>query len=160
MCLKQSEAPNGDIWGFFIAKNMKRDWNLLHVLLAHFESESIEDFIDDMSKTDRWTEGQYFSDHLKTDVEKRKAVVYEHLALLSDGAYIKGVELQLNDRGYSCGLFHPRLTNAGHDLLQAMRSDTLWNKVKKAAKEKGIELSIQSLKFLIPFAYKQLFNQD
>lgn len=137
---------------------MKRDWNLLHILLAHFETESIGEFIEDMHKTDRWTEGQYFSDHLKSDTDKRRGVVYGHLELLIDGGYVQGIELHLNDRGFSCGLFHPRLTNAGHDLLQAMRSDNLWGKVRKLASEKGIELSIQSLKFLIPLAYKRIFD--
>lgn len=36
-----------------------------------------------------------------------------------------------------------RLTTAGHDFIDAARSDTVWNKAISVAKEKGIGLTIE-----------------
>jgi hypothetical protein len=35
-----------------------------------------------------------------------------------------------------------KLTSRGHDALQAIDNDTLWSKVKKTAREKGVSLTL------------------
>ena len=140
---------------------MKRDWSLLQVLLAHFESETVEQFLKNMQEPEKWTEGQYFSDHLSGESEDRKAkrIVYEHLRLLADGGYIDGIRITVSlNNQYMVAFSNPRLTNEGHDLLQALRSNGLWEKIKEMAKSKGVELSLTTVKALIPYALKQIFE--
>jgi hypothetical protein len=45
-------------------------------------------------------------------------------------------------------LIHPTLTWAGHDLLDTIRSKTVWERIKYTAKEKGIELTFDAVKEL------------
>lgn len=147
--------------GAFIFETMKRDWSLLQILLTHFESETVEQFLKNIQEPEKWTEGQYFSDHLSGESEDRKAkrIVYEHLRLLHDGGYVDGVSIVVPmDNQYEVAIGNPRLTNEGHDLLQALRSNGLWSKIKEMAQSKGVELSLATVKALIPYAMKQIFE--
>ena len=138
---------------------MKRDWDLIRVILAHVESETLPEFLADLENQKTWIEGQFFSEHLKTEDETKKAkrIINEHLRLLLDGGYIEGVYITKGaDSFYQVSTGDPCLTNQGHDLLQAIRSEGLWPKIKSCAKSLGIEISMQSLKFLIPYALKEL----
>lgn len=139
---------------------MKRDWSLLQVILAHFETETIEKFINDMETPRKWVEGQYFSDKCREleEDEKAQRIIFEHIRLLIDAGYVDGIDIRGGARGndYSYGIYNPRLTNEGHDLLQAMRSEGLWPKVKSCAKTLGVEISMQTLKGLIPYALKKM----
>lgn len=138
---------------------MKRDWNLWRLLLAHVEAETLARYLSEMTEYRQFAEGQFFPEHVKGETEKLKRIVFEHLKLLIEAGLIAGVTVDYGiDGKYSYGLHNPRLTNAGHDFLQAMRSDTLWNKVKSAAKEKGLELSISTVKALIPYALKAVLS--
>ena len=73
---------------------MKRDWNLLLVLLSHFEAETIEQFFDDL-ESDTWSENMLPSEYLKgkDDKEHLKKMVYGHLDLLIEGEFVKDVSL-------------------------------------------------------------------
>ena len=141
---------------------MKRDWSLLHVILAHFESETIENFIDDMKEPRKWFEGQYFSDRCKqlSEDEKAQRIIFEHIKLLINAGYVDGIEINGGARGndYTYAFYNPQLTNEGHDLLQAMRSENLWEKVQETAKKTGIEISIQTLQYLIPSVLKNVLG--
>ena len=141
---------------------MKRDWLLIQTLLAHFETETIDRFLSGMKEQTRWIEGQSFSDHLadNSEEQKMKRIVYEHLRLLIDGGYIDGVDVRVSmDNRYMVAIGNPRLTNEGHDLLQALRSDGLWSKIREVAQAKGIELSLATVKAIIPYALKQIFEK-
>ncbi|WP_324728764.1 DUF2513 domain-containing protein [Lysinibacillus fusiformis] len=45
----------------------------------------------------------------------------------------------------------PRLTWDGNDFLDMVENDTLWNKTKEAAKEKGFEVAKMPLELLVTF---------
>lgn len=138
---------------------MKRDWDLIRVILAHVESETLPEFLADLENQKTWIEGQFFSDYMKNVDEKKKAerIINEHLKLLIDGGYVEGIYVT---KGAGCfyqvSIDDPCLTNQGHDLLQAIRSEGLWPKVKSCAKSLGVEISMQTLKGLIPYALKKM----
>ncbi|WP_075258773.1 DUF2513 domain-containing protein [Herbaspirillum camelliae] len=46
----------------------------------------------------------------------------------------------------------------GHDLLDTIRSATVWNAIKDTAQKKGIELSFEAIKALGAFALKQVLG--
>lgn len=138
---------------------MKRDWDLIRVILAHIESETFLEFINDVESQKTWIEGQFFSNYMKNEDEKKKAerIINEHIRLLQDGGYIEGVYVKKGAGVYyQVSISDPCLTNQGHDLLQALRSEGLWPKVRSCAKSLGVEISMQSLRFLIPYALKQM----
>lgn len=55
-------------------------------------------------------------------------IIAYHLAQLHDAGFIRGKRDTIID-----------LTFSGHQLIEAMRSDTLWNKIKSGMKAFGIE---------------------
>ena len=62
------------------------------------------------------------------------------------------------DGRFGYGIHSPRLTMAGHDLLDTMRSTTIWEKIKTTAKSKGIELTFDAIKALGALALKSTFE--
>jgi len=81
----------------------------------------------------RYTYGQ--------DTPLDETVRVRHLLLLRDAGYIKGVRF---DSLGGPGIASPELTWEGHELLDTIRSRTVWAKVKSMAKDKGLELSFMS----------------
>jgi hypothetical protein len=47
---------------------------------------------------------------------------------------------------------------AGHDLLDTMRSTTIWEKIKVTGKSKGIELTFDTIKAMAAVALKNLLE--
>lgn len=126
---------------------MKRDWDLLRQLLINVEDErTLFDGLDDGDEL------------LPPDEQRRKAdILLGHLELLTNNGYIEGAEVVRalsGFAGYSAG--NPRLSMAGHDLLDTMRSATLWENIKTTAKKKGVELSFDAIKVLGATALKHL----
>ena len=79
--------------------------------------------------------------------------------MLINNGYIEGVQvLRSADGQFSYGLSSPRLTMAGHDLLDTMRSESIWESIKSTAKAKGIELTFDAIKSLGMLAIKQVLG--
>lgn len=95
---------------------MKRDMNLIRLLLLSQEGEKI-----DLSG---YTENQ---------------IIY-HGALLIEAGLIDG-KVQKGVNGEPAGCICIKLTWAGHDFLDAARNEGIWNKVMNGAKSKGISLT-------------------
>jgi hypothetical protein len=75
---------------------------------------------------------------------------------LMEGGYLVGESRQLVGAPASCVANH--MTMAGHQLWADIKRDTVWNKVKDAAKRKGVELSISVIKELAAAAIKSLLH--
>jgi len=103
---------------------MKRDWDVVRRVLTEIE------------EGDRHTL-QYH--------ENKDAAVTAHAFLLLDAGYITAVNATTLD---GRALISPELTWAGHELLDTIRSKTVWERIKQLAKEKGIELTFDSVKLL------------
>ena len=56
-------------------------------------------------------------------------------------------------------LLSPELTWQGHDLLDTLRSKALWERIKTTAKEKGIELTFDTVKALGKLALDYVLKQ-
>jgi len=100
---------------------MKRDWDVVREVLTEIEADN----------EDRLTYGDN-SDRIKT----------RHAFLLRDAGFISGVDASTMD---GKALLTPELTWEGHELLATLRSKPLWEKIKKAAQDKGIELSFEAV---------------
>lgn len=137
---------------------MKRDWDLIRKQLTDVEEEN--DLFFDVPPEPNWTDqecGEY-----EKELKAYRAVegrIFGHFELLINAGYIDGLYVVRSADGlFSYGLHSPRLTMAGHDLLDTMRSPTIWEKIKATAKTKGIELTFDAIKALGAFALKSAFE--
>lgn len=137
---------------------MKRDWDLLRKQLTDIEEERdpLSDFPDEPKyETQAWDE---YEQQLKeySAIENKLG---GHLELLVENGYIDGLQvIRSLDGGLHFGVANPRLTMAGHDLLDTMRSATVWESIKTTAKDKGIELTFDSIKAIGAYALSKLLG--
>ncbi|MEX8518011.1 MAG: DUF2513 domain-containing protein [Leptothrix sp. (in: b-proteobacteria)] len=133
---------------------MKRDWDLIRKQLTDVEEEN--DLFSEIPPEPVWTDQVW--DTCETQLKEYRAIesrIFGHYELLVDNGYIDGLQvLRSADGLFSYGLHSPRLTMSGHDLLDTMRSTTIWEKIKTTAKTKGIELTFDAIKALGTFALK------
>jgi hypothetical protein len=139
--------------------SMKRDWDLLRKQLTDIEEE--RDVLADIPDEPKWLDGQPWEDY-EAQLNEYNATVARiagHLEMLIDTGYVEGVQVLRGCGGdFSFGLASPRLTMAGHDLLDTIRSATIWESIKTTAKKKGIELTFEAVKALGGYALKQLIQ--
>jgi len=139
---------------------MKRDWDLLRKQLTDIEDE--RDVLADMPDTPKWSgqPGEDYERQLKEFIAT-EARIFGHLELLIDNRFVTGIEVKRNLNGefiyYSTS---PQLTMSGHDLLDTMRSSSIWESIKSMAKSKGIELTFDAIKSLGLLALKQVVGSS
>lgn len=101
---------------------MKRDMELLRSILLEIES------------TDRLSGAPVIED---------RAIV-GHLLLLSEAGLIDGMEVIQAGDGSTSVLILPflRITSAGHDFLDAIRSDEVWTQTKSRIATAGVGVTL------------------
>ena len=99
--------------------DMKLDWNRMRVILAHIESVTIKEFLNDANSLSEWKEGQLLSDRRDQKQDPSVRVVYSHIKLLAKGDYIEGLHVQESlDGFFDIGISaNPSLTLNGYALL-------------------------------------------
>lgn len=137
---------------------MKRDWDLIRKQLTDIEEES--DLLSDIPQEPVWEDqGWAVYEKQLNDHRAIEGRIFGHLELLVNSGYIDGLHISRSLNGsFICGLNSPRLTMAGHDLLDTMRSSTIWEKIKVTAKTKGIELTFDAIKALGAIALRNTFD--
>jgi hypothetical protein len=119
---------------------MKRDWDVIRSVLEEIEGLGEQNF-----------QAAQYSVHQGMTIDEETRV--RHILLLRDAGYIKGVKA---DTLEGAGIISPELTMPGHDLLDTLRSATVWERTKKIAKEKGVELTFDTVKALAKVAFDQI----
>lgn len=129
---------------------MKLDWNLMRVVLAHVEAETIKEFLDDADSLSEWKEGQLLSDRRDQKQDPNVRVVYSHIKLLTKGGYIDGLQVQESlDGFFSIGIStNPSLTLDGYALLETLRTNGFVDKLRAFAKEKSVPLTFETFKLV------------
>ncbi|MBI5784828.1 MAG: DUF2513 domain-containing protein [Rhodocyclales bacterium] len=137
---------------------MKRDWDLIRKQLTDVEEE--KDLFSDIPPEPVWADQDWDAyERQLSDYRAVESRIFGHFELLVNNGYIDGLQvLRSLDGQYSYGLHSPRLTMAGHDLLDTMRSSTIWEKIKATAKTKGVELTFDAIKALGALALKSAFE--
>lgn len=137
---------------------MKRDWDLIRKQLTDVEEEN--DLFADIPPEPKWRDQDW--ETYEKQLEEHRAIerrICGHWELLVNDGYIDGLTIVRSlDGQFGYGLHSPRLTMAGHDLLDTMRSSTIWEKIKSTAKTKGIELTFDAIKAIGAFALKNAFE--
>ncbi|MBB1601058.1 DUF2513 domain-containing protein [Variovorax sp. UMC13] len=137
---------------------MKRDWDLIRRLLTDIEEG--RDFLADAPAEPKWLDQseEAFAKEMRAyrSADER---LFGHLELLREAGYTDGYEvLRGADGTISFGLASPRLTMAGHDLLDTVRSSKVWAWIKSTASAKGLELTVDAVKALGPLALKHILS--
>lgn len=137
---------------------MKRDWDLIRKILTVIEED--RDVFADLPAEPKWADHSSEEYELQlseyTASERRIA---GHLEMLIDNGYLNGLKVIRTGSGrFGYSVSDPRLTMAGHDLLDTMRSPTVWEAIKSTAKKKGIELTLDAIKALGGVVLKQLLG--
>ena len=119
---------------------MQRDWELIRKILTEAEKKQ---------------PGQMLM-HSEIDGYD-PLVVSAHIAMLDDSGYLKarmvrGTAIVLNATVLA-------ITHKGYDLLDTMRSTSLWDRIKHMAKDKGIELTFEVVKTLGAVALEQTLGK-
>lgn len=118
---------------------MKRDWDFIRDLLTDIEAGT-----DPKKKYE--------------DTEEQEKFLY-HTRLLAEAGYIERISATQGINGHwTYSSSRPYLSAAGHDLLETIRSQTVWEKIKQGAKDKGIELTTESVKVLSTWALKAILG--
>jgi len=68
-------------------------------------------------------------------------VIAEHLLLMKEAGLIRNINAKQYVTG-STMLSIGNLTNEGYDTLEKFRNDTVWNKTKEIARDKGLPMLI------------------
>lgn len=110
---------------------MKRDMELIRKILFDIE----EKYMPGNGKNQHIEVTNYDSD-----------IVMEHLLLMYDAGLIQSIQKAstLDQPIYLAG----NLTNEGYDLLDKIRENTVWNKTKQIAKEKGLPMIVETVKVI------------
>jgi hypothetical protein len=107
---------------------MKRDMELVRSILQQVESKP-------PGFSAQWDTGAHTQDEF-----------FEHVKLLKDAGLLEA-DVTPIDRGTVIA-YPKRLTWAGHEFLDSIKNDTVWDKVKETVKEKGGAIPFEVLKAL------------
>ncbi len=121
---------------------MKRDWEIIRSVLEEVEGLEEQQF--------QGTQYMYDQNSLPDEVVKVR-----HLLLLRDAGFVKSASTNTISIPL---IIAPELTWQGHELLDTIRSKTVWAKVKTMAKDKGLELTFDAVKALGKVALDQVLS--
>lgn len=116
---------------------MKRDWDVIREILEEIENTPSPEL-------DNLTYG------VGLDYPGEYASKGEHALLLWKAGFIEAIDMSTLG---GQAIISPGLTWEGHELLDTIRSKAVWEQIKTTAKEKGIELSFESVKALSKLAW-------
>jgi hypothetical protein len=83
-------------------------------------------------------------------------VVSYHVEVLAEAGLLKAQCVRALGAQTLC--LAQRLTFAGHELLDAMRQATLWNRVKARVRDAGLSLSVEAVKLAASGLIKELLQ--
>ena len=122
---------------------MKRDWEIMRSVLLEVEALTRE----------HAAKFKYFAPWHNDDPEAIRAV---HALMLHETGYLKGVRFQTLSEGEY--LKQPTLTMAGADLLDSIREQKMWDRMKQIAKDRGVGIAFDSIKGLAKIAIEQALS--
>lgn len=119
---------------------MKRDWDVVRLILTKLEE--LPDPLSTLTYIDFYADDRIKPDADLTELDRQ---VSYHMELLIEAGLVVGtmddaVTLYAKEfRAY-------RLTWAGHEFLEAIRNDTVWNKTKDTFASRGLDMTFETIK--------------
>lgn len=109
---------------------MKRNWDTIREILIRLEEKSPEEH----------------SLRCSSFPEEKRAEISYHIELLHEAGLIHGCISKEIMRAGPRDFSAIRLTWEGHELLDAIKSDTIWNKTKESFLSKGVSMTFELVK--------------
>ena len=134
---------------------MKIDFKLIRQILLSFEDENLEDKL--VNDSFELSEKKYYSNSKTFDKED---IIAYHISYLQDS----GLVIDINAAANSSGKFQlllgarPRLSATGHDFLNSIRNDTIFNKIIDRISESGVSATMDIVKDLGVSIAKQMLK--
>lgn len=122
---------------------MKRDWDVIREVLVEVEA---------LSELERSSFGYGLGDERVGDDPAKS----EHALLLWKAGFIEAID---GGTMAAPAILSPHLTWQGHDLLDTLRSEAVWERIKTTAREKGIELTFDAVKAIGKVALDYVLKQ-
>ena len=119
---------------------MQRNWELVRKLLLKLEEQD---------GASGWLEPSAV-------IGFEESSVAYHMRLLGEAGLIRFKSLGNLSAPDACVALS--LTWDGHEFLDKIRKDTMWNKVKGIARSKGLDLSIDVIKLAAKLAIESMFE--
>jgi len=120
---------------------MKRDWDVIRNLLIDIEELTHSESYDlDSSQFDG----------------SKEIIKVEMADLLLAKGFFTGERIVYLDG--SLYLSNLKLTWDGHELLDTLRDKNVWNRIKEISKEKGIDITFESIKVMLGLALTSLLT--
>ena len=119
---------------------MKRDWDVIREVLIEVEA---------LSEAERNTFGYGVGDEHEGEDQAKS----EQALLLWKAGYIEAIDASTMA---GAAILSPELSWQGHDLLDTLRSKPVWERIKKTAAEKGLELTFEVVKSLGTLALESI----
>lgn len=83
-------------------------------------------------------------------------LIYYQIKKMNEAGFTNGGTIGMGRSAYE--FFEVEITYQGHSFLKQMLNDNIWNKTKEVAKKGGLELTLESVKQIIPFVYQTILN--
>lgn len=124
---------------------MKRDWNVIKEILIQIEANNLSDYIKNK---------EYVA------IVENPNDFLGHVEILLDANVIKNAKISRQSDGKIVfwDLRGVYITMQGHDLLDALRDQNVWNRVVKKSLSASVSLSWEFIKQAIPFAIKEILE--
>ena len=123
---------------------MKRDLKTLVTLLEKIEDDSLEQFIEHPLGED--------ADEKKLAklISRKRQILLGHLLLLKEAGYTGHLTVKVNEGedGLELCCSIPRLTMKGHDFLEMLRSEALYERMKEILDGTGLPLTADTLSLI------------
>ena len=113
---------------------MKRDFDLIRIIVAHIETLQPGHFAAESS----------FTGYLGLDKKYDRAVILEHIGLLLEEDFIKGKTHKSYD-GNIDSVHITGLTWKGHDFIDAAKDESIWNKAKETILKPTVSITFSLL---------------
>ncbi|ENX42828.1 DUF2513 domain-containing protein [Acinetobacter sp. NIPH 2100] len=120
---------------------MKRDWDVIRNLLIDIEELTYSDSFD-------------IDTHAIDNPQEK--IKLEMADLLLAKGFFTGERVSYLDGGL--GLYSLKLTWDGHELLDTLRDQNVWNRIQEISKEKGIDITFESIKVMLGLALTSLLT--
>ncbi|MGN5146108.1 DUF2513 domain-containing protein [Aeromonas veronii] len=119
---------------------MKRDWDVVRLILTKLEE--LPDSLSTLTYIDFYADDRIKPDADLTELDRQ---VSYHMELLIEAGLVVGT---MDDSAtlYAKEFRAYRLTWSGHEFLETIRSDTVWNKTKETFTTKGLDMTFDLIK--------------
>ena len=126
---------------------MKRNWNVIRIILERVEDESLGSFI----RTKEFMRDAETSD---------PNVLLGHVEILIEAGVLRNCRVTRGGDGKfeSWDLRAPYISMQGHDLLDALRDEVVWKRITKKAATAGTILSWEFIKAAIPVVMAEIVS--